>query len=191
MSNFTNIGNNGLNVGAFGGNVFGNGEFLTGISPSKGIYAQAGINSVVPIAVNNSYLFANAGGNFQKKENSQAGFNRQFGIATNLGGLLGVKYTDSDRAKDIELSSLSPLGLFTINKTKGLQDMIKGTFESGISPSVGAKLIASVEKEKGQAIRYMTEISLAPFEHATLSTRLYGQGKKTDIGINFGYSRNF
>jgi len=123
------------------------------------------------------------------------GFNngpfKQFSASTNLGGILGVKYTDADRAKDIELSALSPLGTFSLNKTTGMQELLKGTYQSGISSYVGAKLTASVEKEKGQALKYMTEVSLAPFKHTTLSTQLYGQGKNTGFGINFGYNRVF
>jgi hypothetical protein len=195
MSNFANAGQNGVNINrslqASGGGLFGGGGFSTGVTPHVGAYARAGVEGYLPIAINNSYLFANAGGNYQHKNNSQASFGRQFGAATNLGGLLGVKYTDSDRAKDLEISALSPLGMFSVNKTTGLEDTLRGTFESGISPVVGAKLTASVEKEKAQALKYMTEISLSPFEHTTLSTKLYGQGKNTGFGINLNYSRTF
>lgn len=195
MNNFSSIGPSGYNLGFSGqtsnGNMLGAGNFYTGVSPSMGFQAQAGFNASLPVGINNSYLFANAQGNYQHRDNSQANFGRQFGISTNLGGLLGVKYTDADRAKDLEVSAISPIGMFSLSKTSGLQDAIKGTYQSGISPTVGASLTASVEKEKGQALKYMTEISLAPFEHTTLSTQLYGQGKNTGFGINLGYNRTF
>lgn len=177
MNTFSSMGPNGYNLNAFGQ------------ASNNGLYGKVG--SSVPVGINNSYLFANAEGNYQSGNNSQANFTRQFGASTNLGGLLGVKYTDSDRAKDLEISAISPLGMFSLNKTTGLQDAIKGTYQSGISPTVGASLTASVEKEKGQALRYMTQISLAPFEHTTLSTQLYGQGKNTGFSINLGYNRIF